>query len=119
LGFAQFASRRGRKIDEVSYRCRNDAAFAALAGTSPLPASSGRTVRHRLNRGAARAQPRDPHHRHDPRTLLPDHPRLHRPPHRRGQDPKETRRCLKRYITRELYRTLTATMTSKNQPSTP
>jgi transposase len=29
-------------------RCRNDAAFAALAGTSPLHASSGRTVRHRL-----------------------------------------------------------------------
>ena len=36
-------------------RCRNDAAFAALAGTSPLPASSGRTVRHRLNRGGDRA----------------------------------------------------------------
>ena len=32
-------------------RCRSEAAFAALAGTSPLPASSGRTVRHRLNRG--------------------------------------------------------------------
>ena len=32
-------------------RCRNDAAFAALRGASPLPASSGRTVRHRLNRG--------------------------------------------------------------------
>ena len=36
-------------------RCRNDAAFAALAGTSPLEASSGRTVRHRLNRGGDRA----------------------------------------------------------------
>jgi transposase len=36
-------------------RCRNDAAFAALAGTSPLQASSGRTVRHRLNRGGDRA----------------------------------------------------------------
>jgi transposase len=32
-------------------RCRSDAAFAALAGTSPLQASSGHTVRHRLNRG--------------------------------------------------------------------
>jgi transposase len=30
-------------------RCRNDAAFAALAGASPLPVSSGRTNRHRLN----------------------------------------------------------------------
>jgi len=36
-------------------RCRNDAAFAALGGVSPLPASSGRTVRHRLNRGGDRA----------------------------------------------------------------
>ena len=31
-------------------RCRNDAAFAKLAGTSPLEASSGQTTRHRLNR---------------------------------------------------------------------
>ena len=36
-------------------RCRNDAAFAALAGASPLKASSGRTVRHRLNQGGDRA----------------------------------------------------------------
>jgi transposase len=36
-------------------RCRNDGAFAALSGTSPLPASSGQTVRHRLNRGGDRA----------------------------------------------------------------
>ena len=36
-------------------RCRNDAAFASLAGTCPIPASSGHTVRHRLNRGGDRA----------------------------------------------------------------
>ena len=30
-------------------RCRNEAAFAALGGTSPIPASSGKTIRHRLN----------------------------------------------------------------------
>jgi transposase len=36
-------------------RCRNDAAFATLGGASPLEASSGRTVRHRLNRGGDRA----------------------------------------------------------------
>jgi transposase len=35
-------------------RCRNDAAYAALAGASPIPASSGRVVRHRLNRGGDR-----------------------------------------------------------------
>ena len=36
-------------------RCRHDAAFARLAGTSPLEASSGQTTRHRLNRGGDRA----------------------------------------------------------------
>ena len=35
-------------------RCRSDAAFAALAGTSPSEASSGPIVRHRLNRGGNR-----------------------------------------------------------------
>jgi transposase len=35
--------------------CRNDAAFAKLAGTSPIEASSGQTTRHRLNRGRDRA----------------------------------------------------------------
>jgi hypothetical protein len=35
-------------------RCRNNAAFAALAGASPVLASSGRVVRHRLNRGGDR-----------------------------------------------------------------
>jgi transposase len=42
-------------------RCRNDAAFAALVGTSPLQASSGRTMRHRLNRGGDRALNRAVH----------------------------------------------------------
>ena len=35
-------------------RIRNDAAFAALAGVAPIPASSGQTTRHRLNRGGDR-----------------------------------------------------------------
>ena len=69
-------------------RCRNDAAFAALAGASPLQASSGRTVRHRLNRGGDRAL----------RTA-------------EGKNPREIRRCLKRYIARQLHRTLTTAMT--------
>lgn len=36
-------------------RVRNEAAFASLAGVSPIPASSGNTVRHRLNRGGDRS----------------------------------------------------------------
>jgi len=35
-------------------RLRSEAAFAHLCGTAPIPASSGRTDRHRLNRGGDR-----------------------------------------------------------------
>lgn len=38
-----------------SDRLRSEAAFAALCGVSPIPASSGKTVRHRLSRGGDRA----------------------------------------------------------------
>jgi transposase len=94
-------------------RCRNDAAFAALAGTSPLEASSGRTVRHRLNRGGDRALNRAVHTialsrmRYCQRTRAYVARRTEE-----GKTPREIRRCLKRYITRELYRTLNATMTA-------
>jgi transposase len=88
-------------------RCRSDAAFAALAGASPLPASSGRTARHRLNRGGDRQLNRALHDitltrwRVDPRT----HDYIAR---RRaaGKNDSEIRRSLKRYIARELFRTL-------------
>ena len=36
-------------------RLKSEASFAALCGVSPVPASSGKTVRHRLNRGGDRA----------------------------------------------------------------
>jgi transposase len=36
-------------------RMRSEASFAALCGVSPVPASSGKTVRHRLNRGGDRS----------------------------------------------------------------
>ncbi len=35
-------------------RLHSEAAFAALCGTNPIPASSGKTTRHRLNRGGDR-----------------------------------------------------------------
>jgi transposase len=69
-------------------RCRNDAAFAAPGGASPLPASSGRTVRHRLNRGGDRALNRALHTIAAPDAQLPDHPGLRRPAHRRRQEPQ-------------------------------
>lgn len=90
-------------------RCRHEAAFAALAGTSPLPASSGQTVRHRLNRGGDRDLNRAIHTIAVTRIRIC--PRTRAYISRRtaeGKTPREIRRCLKRYIARELYRTLTA-----------
>ena len=92
-------------------RCRSEAAFATLGGTSPLPASSGQTVRHRLNRGGDRALNRAIHAialvrmRSCPRTRAYIERRT-----AEGKTPREIRRCLKRYIARELYRQLTRSM---------
>jgi transposase len=93
-------------------RCRNDAAFASLAGTCPIPASSGRTVRHRLNRGGDRALNRAIHTIATVR--MRDCPATKAYIARRtaeGKTIREIKRCLKRYITRELFRALTASMT--------
>jgi transposase len=88
-------------------RCRSDAAFAALAGVCPIPASSGRTVRHRLNRGGDRALNRALH------TIVLTRwrtcPTTHTYITRRraqGRTDRDIRRSLKRYTARQLYRTL-------------
>ncbi|MFE8950725.1 IS110 family transposase [Streptomyces sp. NPDC007856] len=88
-------------------RVRDEAAFAALAGVSPIPASSGNTTRHRLNRGGDRrlnralnviAMVRMVHH---PQTrAYVDRRRAE------GKTDREIRRCLKRYLARRLYRHL-------------
>jgi transposase len=98
-------------------RCRSEAAFAALAGTSPVPASSGRTIRHRLNRGGNRALNRAIHA--IAVTRMRSCPRTRAYIARRtaeGKTAREIRRCLKRYIARELYRQLTRSM---NPPVSP
>jgi transposase len=92
-------------------RCRTEAAFAALGGTSPIPASSGQTIRHRLNRGGDRALNRAIHA--IALTRIRSCPRTRGYVTRRtaeGKTPREIRRCLKRYIARELYRQLTRSM---------
>jgi transposase len=106
----------------VSYshygRFRNEAAFASLAGVSPLPASSGQTIRHRLNRAGDRALNKAIHQvmltrwRDCARTKAYITRRL-----AEGKTDSEIRRCLKRYIARELYRTLTKAMKPANQPA--
>jgi transposase len=93
-------------------RCRSDAAFAKLAGTSPIEASSGQTTRHRLNRGGDRALNKALHI--IATTRMRDDPATQAYLARRrteGKSDREIRRCLKRYIARQLFRALTAAMT--------
>jgi transposase len=84
-------------------RCRNDAAFAKLAGTSPLEASSGQATRHRLNRRGDRALNKALHT--IARTRMRSDPTTKAYVARRraeGKSKREIRRCLKRYIARQL-----------------
>lgn len=88
-------------------RIRSESAFASLAGTSPIPASSGNTVRHRINRGGDRRLNRALHMavvtrmRMDPRTRAYVERRT-----TEGRTLREIRRCLKRYLARDIYRRL-------------
>jgi transposase len=88
-------------------RIRNEAAFAMLAGTAPIPASSGQTIRHRLNRQGDRQLNRAIHVVVLARTLCDERTRTYIERRRKqGKTDREIRRCLKRYITRELFRAL-------------
>jgi transposase len=100
-------------------RLRSEAAFAHLCGVAPIPASSGRTHRHRLNRGGDRAANTALHTialsrlRWDPRT------RAYLARRRQeGLTKPEAIRCLKRYIAREVYRKLiNAPHDTKDKPA--
>lgn len=90
-------------------RVRNEAAFAALAGVNPIPASSGRTNRHRLNRGGDRTLNAALHT--IARTRRRGHPPTIAYATRRradGKTDREITRCLKRYLARHLYRIMQA-----------
>jgi transposase len=100
-------------------RIRSEAAFAQLAGAAPIPASSGQTRRHRLNRGGDRQLNRALHTiilsrlKHDPRTRA----YLARATHQ-GKTRRDTIRSLKRYLARHLYRLLEPTPTHLADPNT-
>jgi transposase len=85
-------------------RLKSEASFAALCGVSPVPASSGKTVRHRLNRGGDRAANSAIHIiaigrlRLDPRTQGYVAKRI-----AAGNSKLEAIRSLKRYIAREVF----------------
>ena len=99
-------------------RLRSEAALASLCGVNPLEASSGKTVRHRLNRGGNR----DANNalwtialvrmRSDPRTRAYVARRT-----LEGKSLKEIHRCLKRYIIRELYPLILADLKDAALPS--
>ena len=90
-------------------RLRSEAAFAMLCGAAPIPASSGKTTRQRLNRGGDRQANAALYRvvlcrlRWDPRTRAYMERRT-----KQGLSKKDIIRCLKRYIARELYRIITA-----------
>jgi transposase len=94
-------------------RCRHEAAFAKLTGAAPLEASSGKTgVRHRLNTGGDRQANRALHDIARSRMMHCPTTKAYVARRRaEGRTDKEIRRCLKRYIARQQYRYLSATMT--------
>ena len=88
-------------------RLRSEAAFARLAGAAPIPASSGQTIRYRLDRSGDRKLNRTLH------QIIVTRRRWHPPTidyvERRiseGKTRREATRCLKRYLARNLYRLL-------------
>lgn len=88
-------------------RLRSEAAFAALAGASPLQASSGKTVRHRLNRGGDRKL----NHTLTMATMhrmrfYPETGAYVEKRRAEGRTDREIRRVLKRYLARRIYRHL-------------
>lgn len=88
-------------------RIRNENAFAAMAGVAPVPASSGRVVRHRLNRQGDRRLNRALH------VVAICRSSFHAPTKNyiarrtaEGKSSREIRRCLKRYLARHFFRLL-------------
>ena len=100
-------------------RLRNDAALAALCGASPIEASSGKTTRHRLNRGGDRQG-------NSALWLIANNRMIHHAETRdylarrtaEGKSTKEIRRCLMRHIARGLFPLLTADLHDAHQQST-
>ena len=90
-------------------RLRSEAGFAMLCGACPIPASSGKIQRHRLNRGGNRQANSALHivvlsrMREDARTRKYVERRLEE-----GRTKREIMRCLKRYVAREIYQAILA-----------
>jgi transposase len=100
-------------------RVRCEASFAALCGASPVDASSGKQIRHRLNRGGDRQANAAlwriviTRMAHDQRTQAYATRRT-----AEGKTKKEIIRCLKRYVAREVYKALTVPAQTAGRPRT-
>jgi transposase len=101
-------------------RIRTEAAWANLCGVAPIPASSGKTKRHRLNRGGNRQANSALYHvvitrmRHDQRTRDYVARRL-----TEGKTMGEIARILKRYVAREVFKHLPHPPPSRSGPIEP
>ncbi|WP_435279972.1 transposase [Streptomyces sp. 1222.5] len=99
---------------------RSEAAFASFAGVSPIPASSGLTNRHRLNRCGDRQLNRAIHTitlirmRLDPATKAYVARRISE-----GKTTRDAQRCLKRTISRQLFKILKGTEPNDGEAQQP
>lgn len=98
-------------------RLRSESSFSMLCGASPLPASSGKTTRHRLNYGGDRQANRALHLIAVCRLRYCERTRAYAK--RRtaeGKTQRDIMRCLKRYIAREVFNSLRADLADTAQP---
>ena len=96
-------------VGDNPQRLKSEASFALLCGVAPVPASSGKTMRHRLNRQGNRDADRALHVLALGRMSWDERTREY--VSRRtaeGKSKREILRCLKRYVAREVYRILKA-----------
>ena len=85
-------------------RLRNEAAFAAIAGVAPIPASSGQVIRYRLNRGGDRQLNRALDTIALWRMNFHAESRAYQIRRRgEGKSDREIRRCLKRHLARRIF----------------
>ena len=98
-------------------RIHSEPAFAILCGVAPLPASSGKTQRHRLNRGGDRHANSALHMIAICRMRVDDHTKAYLARKTaEGHTKLETIRCLKRLIAREVYYLLRPPTASPERP---
>lgn len=94
-------------------RLRSDAAFASLCGVSPVPASSGKTNRHRLNRGGDRIANNALWRIVIVRLTCDERTQSYVARRTaQGMAKRDIIRCLKRYVAREVFHALVDTGTT-------